>query len=311
MVRQYGLKTPSGTLNGVDNRAIYLNSDRSFLPGGGFPVNAYVFTNTDLGQSFNFSAQATKNFKNGSVMIAYNYLDSQDASSIPAEISSDAFARNPALGNVNQAKLAHSKYGNKHRIVTSFNKKFTYGDGKWATTFSLFGEYAKGGRYSYTYAGDINNDSSGLNDLIYIPTATDIAAMTFDTTNSTQAAQRTALEAYIQQDKYLSAHRGSYAGKYEAIKPWYSNWDLRVAQDYNLKSGQKIQFTLDILNVGNLLNSNWGVRQNVGNEQPIGVSVDNAGNPTYSFDTTQTKTYNNDFSLLSRWQAQFGLRWKF
>ena len=311
MVRQYGLRTPSGTLNGVDNRPIYIDGDRSVHPDFGFPVNAYVFTNTDLGQSFNFSAQATKSFKNGSVMLAYDFLDSQDASSIPAEISSDAFARNPAIGNVNQAKLAHSKYGHKHRIVSSLNKRFEYGSGKWTTTLSLFGEYVKGGRYSYTYAGDINNDSSGNNDLIYIPTATDINAMTFDTTNSTEAAQRAALEAYIQQDEYLSAHRGNYAGKYEAIKPWYSSWDFRLAQDYNLKSGQKIQFTLDILNVGNLINSDWGVRQNVVNEQPIGVSVDNAGNPTYSFDTTQTKTYNNDFSLLSRWQAQFGLRWKF
>jgi hypothetical protein len=306
MVRNYGLRTPSGTLNGVDDRPIYLNSDRAVHPDFGFPVDAYVFTNTDLGQSFNFSAQATKNFKNGSFMVAYDFLDSQDASSIPAEISSDAFARNPAYGNVNQAKLAHSKYGHQHRVVTSLNKRFEYADGKWATTVSLFGEYVKGGRYSYTYAGDINNDGSGNNDLIYIPTATDITAMTFS-----GPGMGAALEAYIQQDEYLSENRGNIAGKYEAIKPWYSNWDLRIAQDYNMKKGQKIQFTLDILNVGNLINSEWGVRQNVGNEQPIGVSVDGAGNPTYSFDTTQTKTYNNDFSLLSRWQAQFGLRWKF
>jgi hypothetical protein len=304
MVRNYGLRTPSGTLNGVDNRPIYLASDRVNV--WGLDRDAYVFTNTDLGQSFNFSAQATKSFKNGSFMLAYDFLDSQDASSIPAEISSDAFARNPAYGNVNQAKLAHSKYGHQHRVVTSLNKRFEYADGKWATTVSLFGEYVKGGRYSYTYAGDVNNDGSGNNDLIYIPTATDITAMTFS-----GPGMGAALEAYIQQDEYLSANRGNVAGKYEAIKPWYSNWDLRIAQDYNMKKGQKIQFTLDILNVGNLINSEWGVRQNVGNEQPIGVSVDGAGNPTYSFDTTQTKTYNNDFSLLSRWQAQFGLRWKF
>ena len=68
---------------------------------------------------------------------------------------------------------------------------------------------------------------------------------------------------------------------------------------------------MDVLNLGNLLNSNWGVRQNPTNNQPVGVSVDEAGMPTYSFDSSLKNTYTYDFSLLSRWQMQFGLRYIF
>jgi hypothetical protein len=72
-----------------------------------------------------------------------------------------------------------------------------------------------------------------------------------------------------------------------------------------------IQLSLDVLNVGNLLNSDWGLVQVPTSVQPIGVSVNNANVPTYTFSGQQTKTFNFDASLLSRWQAQFGVRYIF
>jgi hypothetical protein len=41
-----------------------------------------------------------------------------------------------------------------------------------------FFEYAQGGRFNYIYGGD-NNDGSSTNDLIYVPTTTEIATMAF------------------------------------------------------------------------------------------------------------------------------------
>lgn len=247
-------------------------------------------------------------------MLGYNFLDAQDATSIEAEISSDAFNANPVLGNVNTAVLAPSIYGNRHRFIGSAYKKFEYGDGALATTVSVFTQYAEGGRFSYTYAGDINGDGSGLNDLLYIPTSSEIEQMQFTGSAAEQRAQRDALESFIQQDEYLSENRGQYAGKYDILRPWYSNWDLRILQDFNIQNtagrDNTIQFSIDILNVGNLISDKWGVRQFPTVSQPIGVSVTD-GVPTYSFDTTLQETFTDDFSLLSRWQMQLGLRYIF
>lgn len=307
MVRNYGIKPPSGQLQGVDNRPIYTSADRNSVFGN----DAYVFTNTSIGYTFNVNLQLQRKWHNGLfTSIAYSYLDARDASSIPAEISSDAFARNPAINNVNVAVLAPSRYGNKHRIVGAAYKTFEYSAGKMSTTIALYTEYTQGGRFSYTYSGDINGDGSGLNDLIYIPTDAEIEQMTFSGTAQEQEEQRRALNAFIVQDEYLSAHRGEYAEKYAILSPWYSTWDMRIAQNFKL-AVTNLQLTMDILNLGNLINSSWGVRQYPTNTQPIGVSVDGSGNPTYSFDTTQTKTFNDDFSLLSRWQIQFGIRLSF
>jgi hypothetical protein len=95
------------------------------------------------------------------------------------------------------------------------------------------------------------------------------------------------------------------------LSPWYSRYDLRILQDFVLGNESKIQFSIDILNIGNLISSSWGVRQFPSNTQPIGVAVDPAGNPTYSFDPSLKNTFTNDFSLVSRWQVQFGLRYSF
>jgi hypothetical protein len=79
-----------------------------------------------------------KNFDNGLfASVAYNYLISKDVNSIEAEIT-DAFAFNPALGNVNDAKLSNSKYGDTHRFIGVASKKWKYGNDKWSTTISTF-----------------------------------------------------------------------------------------------------------------------------------------------------------------------------
>lgn len=309
MVRNYGLRLPTGSLQGPGSRPIYQTSDRVLVFGA--PTNAYVFTNTDQGYTFNTSVSIERAWNNTYVKLGYNYLNAKDASSIDAEISSDAYDRNPAnINHTNRAQLAPSLYGNRHRILGAASKKFVYG-AKWATTVSLFFEYLEGGRYSYTYSGDINNDGSGLNDLIYVPTDAEIDQMNFGTN---AAAQRAGLKKYIAQDEYLTERRGKFTEKYGALSPWYSHWDLRVLQDFLVSNSNKLQLSIDVLNVGNLINSSWGVREfatQTGLAQPIAVAVDAKGVPTYSFDTSQTQTFFKDFSLLSRWQLQLGLRYEF
>ncbi|MCF6168423.1 carboxypeptidase regulatory-like domain-containing protein [Lutibacter sp.] len=307
-VQNWGLKTPSGTLGGVDNRPVYVDAtDKTLLPWGA-PTNAYVFTNSDKGRIFNATFKAQQTFENGLyLMAAYSYLNSKDVNSIEAEITGDAFAFNPALGNVNDATLAFSKYGDTHRFIMVTSKTWQYGaNDKWGTTISSFYELAKGGRFSYTYSGDINNDGSNLNDLIYIPTSAEINQMQFS-----GAGQAAAFDQFIQQDDYLSGRRGSYAERYGALTPWRGKLDMKFIQELKVGDTNAIQFSIDILNVGNLLNSNWGLVQQPNAVQPIGVTVDSSGTPTYSFNPDLQDTFVYNATLLSRWQMQFGLRYIF
>lgn len=318
MVRNYKLGTPTGTLNSTtaDKRSIY-------LPANQGAANTYVFTNTKVGYQFNASVQAQQTFKKGLfVMAAYNFNIAKDASSISAEISSDAFDRNPILNNANRAILSNSLYGNKHRFYIAASKKYEYGeDKKWGTTVSLFSSWTSGNRFAYVYGGDINLDGTSSNDLLYVPTDAEIDVMPFaDLTDingvvQNAAAQRTAFKKFIAQDDYLNGLRGKYTTKYGGESPWYSQLDLRILQDLiiNNKSKQTLQFSVDVVNLGNLISSTWGVRKYAttsGYYQPLSVFY--VGNtPTYQFDPSQTKTFVDSPDLPSRWQVQLGLRFIF
>ncbi|MGB7395899.1 MAG: TonB-dependent receptor [Pricia sp.] len=310
-VQNWGLDTPSGTLQGVDNRPVYLPGDRALNEFGG-STNAYVFTNSDKGRIWNATLKAQKTFDNGLyTSLAYNYLNAQDVNSIEAEITGDAFDFNPNLGNANNDILSFSKYGDTHRFIGVGSKQFIYGDNKWGTTISTFFEYAQGGRFNYTYAGNINSDSSFQNnDLIYIPTEAEVQQMQFS-----DEGQADAFENFIQQDDYLSDNRGEYFERYGALSPWRSRWDVKLLQDYNFSVGgdkiHTVQFSVDILNFGNLLNSDWGVVQQPNRDFPISVTVDENNVPTYGFDTGLTNTFGSVADLRSRWQMQFGLRYIF
>lgn len=315
MVRNYALGTPTGSLNsGIgDTRAVYTAADKG-------SSNAYVFTNTKAGYQFNTSLSVQKTFANNLFLTAsYNFLVATDASSISAEISSDAFDRNPILNNANEAINSRSLYGNSHRFVLAGIKKFNYGKGKYATTISLFGNWTSGNRFAYVYGGDINGDGTASNDLMYVPKNSEIDKMTFVSLTDVngvvqnETAQRTAFKNFIEQDKYLKSRRGMYTEKYGGETPWFSQVDMRVLQDFNFKVSDKvntIQVSLDFINIGNLISSKWGVRKYAsasGYYQPISY----LGGGNYQFDPSQTDTFIASPDLPSRWQMQFGLRYIF
>jgi hypothetical protein len=330
MVRNFKLGRPGAVLGagtGADKRTVYRDAGAGSDQGA---VNTYVFTNTNVGYQFNLSLQAQHNFNRGLFAIAgYNYLKAEDASSVSAEISSDAFDRNPILNNANSAALTPSLYGNTHRFFIAGSKKFDYGkDNKYGTTVSLFGSWTSGNRYAYVLGGDINNDGTSTNDLMYVPTNIEIDAMAFDPITDVNgnvqsaAAQRTAFKAFIEQDKYLRKKRGEYTEKYGAETPWFSQVDLRILQDLNFGNGKKkqtIQLSFDFVNIGNLISSKWGVREYAttsGFYQPLGVSTRNPNgsfnnNPIYSFDPSLKSTFVSSPDLPSRWQLQLGLRYIF
>lgn len=299
-VQNWGLTTPSGTLSGVDNRAYYLASD--------VINNAYVFTNSDKGRTYNISTKVEKTFDNGLyVNMAYSYLNSKDVNSIEAEITGDAFAFNPVVGNANNDVLSHSRYGDTHRVIGLASKKFNFFGDNAPTTITTFFEYARGGRFNYTYGGDINGDGSGVNDLLYVPTQSEISSMQFS-----GAGQGAAFNSYIAQDDYLSERRGQYVERYGALAPWRGRWDVKILQDIKVSKDNVLQLSLDILNVGNLISSDWGLVEQPRNLQPVGVSVDPGTlTPTYTFDPSLTDTFTVSSNLLSRWQAQFGIRYIF
>ncbi|HED37059.1 MAG TPA: hypothetical protein ENI76_02260 [Ignavibacteria bacterium] len=72
--------------------------------------------------------------------------------------------------------------------------------------------------------------------------------------------------------------------------------------------------SIDIVNVANLLNSDWGVRSiaNRGATSSLElVKFNSKGAPVFNYKHNLKKTFRDAVTLASRWQMQVGLRYNF
>jgi len=176
-------------------------------------------------------------------------------------------------------------------------------------------------------------------DLLYVPANSKdltFADMTVKDANGdnkvfTAAAQRAAFDAFVNNSKVLSDSRGGYVDRNSGLMPWINRWDFRLLQDVFVTAGKgnrrhALQFSLDILNVGNLLNKNWGLYQqlNGGSDYNYALlnvkSVSATGVPTFNMITIKdaqgntvipTTPFRNLFNTNSTWGMQIGLRYTF
>jgi hypothetical protein len=316
-VRNANLRTPVRTL--ADGRPFFGAPNHEITPT--FGAGPYVIDNTGEGRSYNITAQLRKNFGlNAFATLGYSYTDAKNTMR-STEIASSLFEGLPVQGDPNRPELAHSEFGQRHRIIGAF----TYGK-SWSpalrTSVGVFVEVAQGNRfagaggnrYSFIYSGDVNGDGVGGNDLIYIPAAqSEITFTQFGTLTPQQ--QWDSFNAFIEQDNYLRSHRGQIAERFGLVNPWYNNVDLKLMQDFAFGGGPRrhaFQLSLDVLNVGNLISSDWGVRKLASTAATSPLTLVDfggvGGEPRFNF-TGPAETFIDDPSLQSRWRAQLGLRY--
>ncbi len=331
--RNINLPDAPNTASGSDNRPIFYKVFPSATSNSTANTrlnpkvtDAILMSNTNKGYSLFGTAQFKKTFASGiNAMVAYTYTQAKsvnDGGSIAQSIWRDR----QISGNPNDNVLGYFNNLVQHRIIASVNSRREY-LGFMATTLGFFYSMSPAGRFSYVYSGDVNGDNAGgNNDLLYIPRDQSEIALrditNADATVYTAAQQWGDLDTYINQDKYLSSHRGSYAERNGAVQPWRGQLDFRLLQDFYLKTGTKrntLQLSLDIFNIGNLINSDWGVYKtpNRGNLLTFqGYDVNKVPQFTYPYlnnadKTPLTTTFRNDLGLLSRWQMQLGVRYIF
>jgi hypothetical protein len=135
----------------------------------------------------------------------------------------------------------------------------------------------------------------------------------------TAAEQAEAFEAYIQQDPYLSKRRGQYAERGAVLLPFVRRLDFSVQQDFFTNiSGKRnaFQLRLDILNFGNMLNSDWGVGQRlVRNQILTNPAVDAQGRATYRMVVVNNellrRSYETTTFLADVYSFMISLRYSF
>lgn len=318
-IRNANLLAPNSALAGTpDTRPRYVGSNKinSGLSGN------YVLENTNKGGSFSFTTQISKAFTKGFYgSVAYTYTFANSLSDNASQQAASLWNTNPNASTANTPELSYSGYAIPHRIVADLSYRFEYIK-TLATTLSLYYEGAPDGLISYTYSGDINGDGNGF-DLVYIPKSSseiNFVNATIGGVTYTPAQQWDILNQFISNDPYLSKHRGQYAERNGARLPWYHRLDAKIQQDIFRNIGSHrhtLQFSIDILNVLNLVNQNWGVHRSavLRNLLVPNNTFTASGAPQFKINSSNnqviTSPYQYVLSTSGTYGFQLGLRYSF
>jgi hypothetical protein len=334
------LDTFGATRIGQDGRALYWNA-AGYNPanavqnsGAGGPVmtigqrgafdrgsrpsnigNVILVRNTDKGggQQMTLSLAKPKE-DHWSWVVGYTYTNAEDVSPLTSSINNSNW--NSQVAFQSSENVAYdSRYAIRHRFTGTLNyENYFFGDN--ATRVGLFYEGRSGRPFSHIYFNDINGDGNTTNDLFYVP------AGPGDVIFSGGAAMETAFFEWLSRNPTLNGYRGQVVPANLGRAGYVHNFDLRVSQEIpSFFEGHKAEISLDVMNVGNLIDSDWGRIEDYGffSTQRIAnyAGIDPAtGRYIYTFRNTDNEAIqenNNDKGNtgVSRWSVMLGFRYKF
>ena len=229
----------------------------------------------------------------------------------------DDFTRTVSSNDIPHRIVVIGTYSRRSKIGKSELSLSWVGESGRPFTYIAFGA---GGR------GDLNADGSNANDPIYVPrnvldTAelkmtglSDLAGVDNSAAAVAQreAAQRTALDQFIERTPCLRRQRGHIAARNSCREPWSNTTIAAVRQELALGT-RAFDLEVDLFNVLNLLDASWGLYQQAAptlleqvQQTPAPLT---SARPVFRYDAARPlwSTVTED----SRFQLQFAIRYRF
>ena len=324
-----GPKRPLGSLEGYGGTARSHFGDATssgFAPNRDHPEYDQVLlvANGGTDWTYSFTAEARGYFSEDLAFQAgYSYARSFDRMSLTSADMISNFGFNATEGSPNQPSMTASNFDRPHKFVFSvYGRPFPSVSN---TEFSLLYTAQSGLPFSYVYRGDMNGDGypalgpafDRFNDLLYVPNVASEVPSGF--------ATLALLGAALESDECLAANKGEILRRNACRAPWQHHLDLRVTHAIDV-GGSEIRLEADMINVLNLINSEWGtiqsIRSNVPLLEPTGrteslsttpgeLSSRWAGGQLPARDSEGRLVPPKPWSVLtpdSQWQAQLGVR---
>ncbi|MFW6299455.1 MAG: TonB-dependent receptor domain-containing protein, partial [Oceanicaulis sp.] len=328
-----------------DGRPIYANIDRLDIAGA--PI---LLTNTDEGFSTQFSAQIAKTYDFGLTFdVAYTWQEAEVVNDLNSSRAISNF-RGQSGPDRQNGSLIQAPSASEHgfNVFLQYENEFI---ADLNSSFTLFGRIQSGrpisyGMRSFNHLFGNPADSEfayGNNDPLYIPTL-NAAGTGFDDPNATFADADVEAELLeFVQARGLDQYQGGFVAPGGDRGPWTQRWDFAFEQELPGVPGasrfvgdNNLKLTLDIQNVLNLLNDDWGqrlqgprfggvtvARVNLVDTDTGNTLRGDAGEPVCGVDTSCVYDYqfleteasgedviSENFSA-SVWRARIGIRYEF
>lgn len=290
-----------------------------------------MLTNFQGGEADQFAISLAKDWYDGLLEgagfnLSYTYLDATDQHAGTSSVAASNF-QNLAVFDPNNPAVADSNYEieNAIKLRVSYSRAF-FGD--YRTRFNLFGQRRSGLNYSYVFATGANSlfgeNRSTQRQLLYVP-ATDASGQVTRTSDPivTYATNFNfaGFNEFLERNGLLES-AGEITNRNAYTSPDFTTFDLSVSQELPafFPGGAKLEAYGVVENLGNLLNDEWGVLQQVGfpymsnnvvarNCQLVTTCTAGRGN-FYQYDSF-TDRDTATVTTASVWQVKVGVRYKF
>ncbi len=270
-----------------------------YIPGRG--EDNYMLTNSGRdGSSDLFSILLSKDFDWGlDLSFGYAYTDAEDVSPMTSSVAGSNFD-NLALNDLNDPRPGTSNYVVPHRFTlhASYGREF-FGDN--TTRFTLRAYSQEGQPQSYVMgSSDLEGGGFFGRHLLYVPSGPNDPNVVFD-----PAFDQTAFFNWVSREGLSPGlqERNAQHGK------WSSRVDFRVTQEFPAFLGDsKGRLYMNIYNLGNLLNDDWGRVNDAQffSVQVVDSSVDSATGQ-YVFEEFSDRSIDTVLENRSLYEIRFGI----
>lgn len=275
-------------------------------------ADAVLMTNTSEGEELAASLVLSKRFgQNFNASLTYAYQDAQSAFDGTSSRAISNWQFHHTKGDIFNEELSRSAF----EIENRFNVALTYDlrTGPLTHSFGLFYNAQSGRPYSLMIGGDPNTDGYTTNDLLFVPAG----GVILENPSGTRYADDSRFVAFLQAAG-IDPSAGRILDRYELTEPWTRQFDFSYQLGLPEFVGVGTQLTFDILNVGNMIDKEYGVVEYVANQNYTPVNyrgIDSAtGKPIYREAGNGRLNPDAQYSTAdqrSRWQARMGIRLTF
>jgi hypothetical protein len=333
------LAGPIGTLSGEGGRVMYgavgATSKKGSVPTVTPDVVSATYgpilrnANKSGDRTYIATAQLQKAWSNGVELgVAYTYMNAKDYFSLRDAQSVSNYGFSTVDGSLASRNLATSTYNIPNKITITATKNLPYG---FALSVIYLGR--SGTPYTFIVNGDANGDGVGnkvgafdrqADDAIYVPTGPGDITLVRDSAASptvnvlvpANASAYDSLDSYINSQSCLRDNRGKILPRNACRNPWQNIFNARVAKTVHVGAGgREVELIVDVFNVLNLINGDWGLIRETGTLSGAGTESvallrlrgTDATNQRNAYDVTApgTNVVNVD---ASRWRVQVGVR---
>lgn len=263
-------------------------------------------TNTTKGEQQNVSVQLEKRFPFGLYLTgSYAYMNAKAAFEATSSVAYSNWQFQTTNGNIYSEQLTRSFFEVPHRFTVVGTQNFR--TGAFTHNVGLVFNAQSGQPYSVLMGGNPNQDGASGNDLLYVPA--NYNDVVWKGTGAPTAEKWDAFLAMTGLGKY----RGRVSERNGLDAPWVRTLDFHYDVELPI-TAVKTQITFDLLNLVNLIDSNYGQLRYVFNQTYNALSysgMDSAtGKPIYTVNSgalDEGRQYSTN-GIRSRWQIKLGAR---